>query len=387
MYFYLGIGILLWAIATPGLFMKTNTGLSFFMAMMVFWLICAFRYETGYDWVVYEQYFNSVASSAFMEFPQDVVSMEPLYYLLNYLVSRVGDFQLFLLLVGSFNTYCACRFFYRFDSRVSFGLAFVFCWVFFPLEMGTIRQSIAVSIMLLSMESFVFGKNKSAFWGLVVAVGFQYSSIMYAAIFFLRGIRFIIRNMWVYIAVCLSFYSLGVGAGQIALGVGSAANIPFVSEKLAIYAGIGFSQRSLAGAGYLVLNCLLLGLVKFYINEVRRRELVLIGALICLVGAQSFLFDFALIWNRIQYLACFAQAVLIYDVMRQVSIPARAIVVSGVAVCSLSSLLFFVSASSSLPFSPYHSYLEYILTGDKGTGRERAEQYYEDFNAASKKNE
>lgn len=385
MYFYLGVGFLLWAIAIPGLFMKTKTGISFFLAMMVFWLICAFRYETGYDWVVYEQYFNAVKSSGFLDFPQDVVSMEPLYYLLNYLVSRVGDFQLFLLLVGSFNTYCACRFFYRFDSRVSLGLAFVFCWVFFPLEMGTIRQSIAVSIMLLSMESFIFGKRKTAVWSYIAAVGFQYSSLMYAAIFFTRGIRFVIQHMWVYILACLLFYTVGIGAGQIALNLGTAANIPFVSEKLAIYAGIGFSQRSVAGAGYLVLNCLLLALARLYIKEVGRRESVLIGALICLVGAQAFLFDFALIWNRIQYLACFAQAVIIYEVMRQVSIPARALVVVGVVGSSLSSLLFFVSASSSLPFAPYHSYIEYILTGDKGSGRERAEQFYEDFNAANKK--
>lgn len=387
MIFYLGVGILLWAIAIPGLFMKTNTGISFFVAMIIFWLICAFRFETGFDWVVYEQYFDAIEKSGFMDFPQDVVSMEPLYYLLNYLVSRVGDFQLLLFIVGSFNTYCACRFFYRFDSRVSVGLAFVFCWVFFPLEMGTIRQSIAVSIMLLSMESFVFGSPKKSFVGFLIAMGFQYSSLMYAPLFFLRAIRYVIKHAWVYIAICLLFYSVGIGAGQIALNFGTAANIPFVSEKLAIYAEIGFSQRSIAGAGYLLLNCMLLGLTKLYIKEVGRRELVVIGALICLIGAQSFLFDFALLWNRIQYLACFAQVIIICDILKQMRRPARVLVVSGVITCSLSSLLFFVYSSSVMPFAPYQSYIEYILSDDKGSGRQRAEQYYEDFDAANKVSE
>lgn len=384
MFFYFSVGVLLWVIAVPGLFMNTKTGISFLVAMIIFWLICAFRFETGFDWVVYEQYFDAVKESGFADFPQDVVPMEPFYYLLNYLVSRVGDFQLLLFLVGSFNTYCACRFFYRFDSRVSLGLAFVFCWVFFPLEMGTIRQSIAVSIMLLSIECFVFGAAKKSFIGFLIAMGFQYSSLMYAPLFFLRGIRYIIDHTWAYIIICLLFYSVGVGAGQIALNLGTAANIPFVSEKLSIYAGIGFSQRSIAGAGYLLLNCLLLGLAKMYIKKVGRRELVLIGALICLIGAQSFLFDFALIWNRIQYLACFAQVVIICDILKQLHRPARALVTLGVITCSLSSLLFFVRSSSLVPFAPYQSYIEYIFNDDKGSGRQRAEQYYEDFNAANK---
>ncbi|RON46203.1 hypothetical protein BK666_13740 [Pseudomonas frederiksbergensis] len=387
MFFYLGIGFLLWAITIPGLFIKTKTGISFFLALFAFWLICAFRFETGFDWMVYEQYYNAIENSGFMEFPQDVVSMEPLFYLLNYLVSRVGNFQFFLFLVGTFNTYCACRFFYRFDSRVSLGLAFVFCWVYFPLEMGTIRQSIAVSIMLLSMESFVFGRSKKAFFGFFIAMGFQYSALMYAPIFFLRGIRYLIQHIWIYIAVCLIFYSVGIGSGQIALGLGAVANIPFVSEKLSVYAGFGFSQRSIAGAGYLVLNCMLLGLAKLYIKEITRRELVLVGALICLIGAQSFLFDFALIWNRIQYLACFAQAVIIYDILRRLQVPGRAVVAASVAVVSFASLLFFVSAGSAMPFTPYQSYINYVLTNEEGDGRLRAQQYYEDFNAANKVSE
>ncbi|WP_460158347.1 EpsG family protein [Pseudomonas sp. S3_E11] len=384
MFFYIGVGFLLWVITIPGLFVSSKTGISFFLALIVFWFICSFRFETGFDWVVYEQYFNAIESSDFLEFPQDVVSMEPLFYLANYLVSRVAGFQLFLFLVGTFNTYCACRFFRRFDSRVSLGFAFVFCWVYFPLEMGTIRQSIAVSIMLLSMESFVFGKTKKALVGFLIAMGFQYSVLMYSPIFFIRGIRFLIKYVWVYIFVCLLFYGIGIGFGQIAVALGSVANVPFVSEKLAIYADLGFSARTIAGGGYLVLNCMLLGLAKLTIKNMGRRELLLLGSLVCLIGAQSFLFDFALIWNRIQYLACFAQAVIIYDVLKLLRAPARALVVSSVAIFSLSSLLFFVSAGSATPFIPYNSFVEYALTQERGDGRERAQQYYEDFNAANK---
>jgi hypothetical protein len=383
MFFYLGVGLLLWAITIPGLFVNSKTGISFFLAIIFFWFICAFRFETGFDWMVYEQYFNAIEASDFLEFPQDVVSMEPLFYLANYLVSRVAGFQLFLFLVGTFNTYCACRFFCRFDSRVSLGFAFVFCWVYFPLEMGTIRQSIAVSIMLLSMESFIFGKPKKALVGFLVAMGFQYSALMYLPIFFIRGIRFLVEHVWIYIFICLLFYGVGIGFGQIAVALGTVANIPFVSQKLAIYAELGLSMRTIAGGGYLILNCVLLGLARLTIKNMGRRELLLLGPLICLIGAQSFLFDFALIWNRIQYLACFAQAVIVYDILKILKAPARVLVVSSVAVFSLCSLLFFVSAGSAAPFIPYHSFVEYVLTQDKGDGRARAQQYYEDFNAAN----
>ncbi|MNT40913.1 hypothetical protein D3C72_1772560 [compost metagenome] len=62
-------------------------------------------------------------------------------------------------------------------------------------------------------------------------------------------------------------------------------------------------------------------------------------------------------------------------------------VAASVAVVSLASLLFFVSAGSAMPFTPYQSYIKYVLTNEEGDGRLRTQQYYEDFNAANKVSE
>lgn len=379
MVFYLGVGLFLWAVAIRGVLAREQTGISLLASALVFWFVCAFRFETGFDWIVYERYFEAVSSSGFMEFPEDVVSMEPLFYLLNYLVSYVGGFQLFLFVVGTFNTFCALRFLLKFKIRASFGLAFCFCWVFLPLELGTIRQSLAVSFVLLAMCEFSEKKSIKAGLLFLIAVGFQYSAIMYAVIFLSKLVRFIIRNAWLFLAVCLGVYASGYGAGQTALMIGTSANIPFVSEKLAIYSNFGFSQRTIPGAVFLIFNCVVLLMARHYIRDIGRKEVVVFGSLIFLIAAQSLIFDFALIWNRIQYLACFSQAVIIYWIIWNMTIVKRIAFAGSVILASLASLFFFVSSPNLITFIPYRSYIEYILTDEAGDGRARSMEYYRQF--------
>ncbi|WP_397448109.1 EpsG family protein [Pseudomonas sp. NA-150] len=383
MYFYLIIGLLLWVASIPGLFLKQVSDSRILklllISVLIFWGVCSFRFETGFDWVVYEQYFDDVGKAPFMRLPAGVVSMEPLFYLLNYVVALVGGFQLLLFVVGTFNTYCVAKFFSEFEVDGSFGLAFCFCWIFLPLQMGTIRQSIAISFVLLAMCYALSKESKKSIAFFVVAVGFQYSALLYAFVFFERVIKFLLEKIWWFTSICVVFYLSGVGLGQVVPLLSKVIHIPFLSEKLAVYVDFGLSKRTLLGAGFLFLNCFILIAAKKYITEVGRRELMVIGALICLVAAQALFFDFAIIWNRIQYLACFSQAAIIYWIMMGFSEKHRVAIAMGVIPISSLALFLFVSSPSASIFIPYQSYIQHAITGEPGDGRSRTFQYYKRF--------
>lgn len=97
MIFYIGTACLLWLVAARSTLNSNGSNFSYIFGALLFWIVCAFRFETGFDWLVYENYFEAVVSSGFMSLPKSVVSMEPLYYLLNLAVSYVGAFNFFFL--------------------------------------------------------------------------------------------------------------------------------------------------------------------------------------------------------------------------------------------------------------------------------------------------
>jgi hypothetical protein len=361
--------------ATPG-----GSGIGLIYGTFVFWAICAFRYETGFDWIVYEDYFSAVASSAFFEVPAGVVSMEPLYYLLNYSVSLFGDFQLLLIIIGTFNAVCAALFFKQLGIRVVFGLAFVFCWVYLPLEMGTIRQSISVSFALLAVIEISKGRRLAAIGWMLPAVGFHYSAVIYLVIFAKTILVYLLRNAYPLIAVCLLFYILAPsGIGQATIGYGSSLGIPFVSEKLAIYADFGGSGKTITGLGFLILNCVLLIVSRRQLDWKSERIQVVMSVALLLVLCQAFLFDFALIWNRVHYLAAFCQAVLLFHLLKTFRLPIRLPVFAGIVCLSFASIYILLRSESSIPFVPYQSYVVHKLTDEAGDGRLRANAYYELF--------
>lgn len=55
---YLFVALVLWLLSIR------NTLAELIVGVTLVWFVCALRYETGFDWMVYESYFQGVASGA-----------------------------------------------------------------------------------------------------------------------------------------------------------------------------------------------------------------------------------------------------------------------------------------------------------------------------------
>ncbi|KQN57140.1 EpsG family protein [Pseudomonas sp. Leaf58] len=387
MIFYLCVAMALWLMSAPSIFSLRSTGISLVLGTVLVWSVCALRFETGFDWMVYESYFNAIAQSPFLAQPQDVVAMEPLFYLLNYLIAQIGNFQLFLLVVGTINILSAVYFLQRFDIRVVFGLAYVFCWVFLPLELGTIRQSLAVSALLVCLTLLADGKGKWSVLWFIAAVGFQYSALIYGIVYVRKALRPLMHHAAAVAVVCFVFYCIApAGIGQATLALGSGLDIPFISEKLAVYADFGGSPRSVAGYGFILFNCALLVATRYTLDYQAPRYVLLVSLLLCLIFAQALLFDFALIWNRVHYLAAFVQAILIYDILATQTMPIRVPAFVLVMALSIAAIGLFLRSPAALLFVPYQSYVSKEWSNTASDGRERTLEYYRMFEASKAQN-
>ena len=246
--------------------------------------------------------------------------------------------------------------------------------------MGTIRQSIAVSFVLIAMIAYAdHRRSKAVFWFLV-AFGFQYSALVYVPAFIEQLTRFIRRHVWLFLLFVISVYIGGVGFGAVFMKLGSNIGISFISEKMASYQEIGLAGRSLGGAVYLSMNCALLAYATYRIQVKDRFYEMMFGSLILLVAMQALFFDFPLLWNRVQYLAVLPQAVLFYNLLQAQKFSMRAASFSGLMVLSLVALAYQIYGPMALPYKPYYSYVEYLITDNPGTGRDRTAEFYEEFN-------
>ncbi|MCW8352386.1 EpsG family protein, partial [Citrobacter portucalensis] len=227
--FYLLTALVLWILSTPRVIGGIESGVGLLFSTVIIFIFFAFRYETGFDWMVYQQYFNAVKASDFMALTGETVSMEPFYYLLNYIISRAGDFQLLLFVIATINIICAFKFFRYFNASTTFCFAFVFCWALLPMWMGTIRQSLAVSMTMIAIMKRIDDKNKSSFMFMMVAVLFQYSAIMYSFIYFNRVFSYLIKRSSVFVPAFFAFYLISpAGIGQFAVNFISSLGIPFI---------------------------------------------------------------------------------------------------------------------------------------------------------------
>ncbi|VVE81583.1 EpsG family protein [Pandoraea sputorum] len=381
MSFYLVIAVVLSVVALVQVVWRKRILSLGGLAVLALWALAALRYRTGYDWLVYQAFFDQYAPN-YIGDGSGMVPMEPLYVLLNIVVAKMtGSFQVLLVVIATFNIWVLYRFVKLARADLVFCCAFYFCLVYLPLQMGVFRQSLAVSMFMIGMMYASRGRNNMAMFCSVIGVGFQYSSVIYFFVYWRKGVRFVMRRPVLFVGVVLLFYALGIGVASLALEALSKLSLSFISEKAAIYASTGAFERSPGAIAYLLVNCGIFLWVNKRLPERSRFQELLFGAIILQIAFQGLLFDFPIFWNRAQYLAVLPQAILLYQAVSMQPIVVRMAVASTSLAFVVSALVYQLVNPLIEPYIPYYSYLEYKFTGDIGDGLGRTLEYYRRFEA------
>lgn len=178
------------AVALVGLMAKTrgvqNLALGGFGAFLL--LFMGTRYETGCDYVAYEERFNRLYSDP--DYMSYLELEEPGFHMLNRLVHDLGLDYLWLNIFGSMIFLLGLIRFVRMSPAPVLLLALLFPIIVIQLGMSGLRQALALSFLLHALVSFVQIRRIEAGMWILVAAQFHQSAYLFLPLAFMAGRQF-----------------------------------------------------------------------------------------------------------------------------------------------------------------------------------------------------
>jgi len=166
------------------------------LAFLVPFLLSAFRWKVGTDYLTYISLYEAINSISTLEqLWQQVLEVEPLYVLMNVLVKLVFNNPLPIFFLSSLLLGFLFRAMEDYHGKISVMLAvFVFLTLMFSTTLNIMRQMIAVSITFYAARH-LFQKqyDKAALW-MFLALMFHYSAIVLLPFWLFRGPQRYARN-------------------------------------------------------------------------------------------------------------------------------------------------------------------------------------------------
>lgn len=156
-------------------FSKSIYSFLFFLLMLLFWFLTAFRGESiGNDTTTYLGYYKTIADSGVNS--SFAIDLGYQYFCL--FLSKISLNPYFLLIVCSTVCYFICGFYiYRKSNNILFSLIFLFC-IAFSTFTNILRQSIAMVVVLIAYEMIKKKRNIFAICLILLAALFHKSALI-----------------------------------------------------------------------------------------------------------------------------------------------------------------------------------------------------------------
>lgn len=156
----------------------------------------AFRFETGFDWPIYKALYSIGKEAGTVDFGgySRIYNGEPLYIITQSLLAKIFPSYEYLQFIYS-AIFLSSLFYFGVNfarAKVFEFLSIVMSYLVLTVGFSTVRQSLAISFVLLALVLFNRGRFYFAAAIAVVGVFFHYSAILYVAAFLIciASIRF-----------------------------------------------------------------------------------------------------------------------------------------------------------------------------------------------------
>lgn len=292
MLIYIAIQIFLWVLFGLEFIAGRQVRNIGVISVLVFVLFAGLRFETGNDWLVYRELFYDLGQiGEGSSYTQEYTNFELLYLLLNAVFSYLIGFQAFIFLVSAFNGWAVYWFCRQFRVSAAGVVSFYFGLVYLATQMAAIRHSLAVSLVMLTFGFAAKRRYVLAALGILVAMGFHVSSVMFVPLLFLIGLE---RNRRILVGGFV--FAIFLNLMLFLILNSDLVSLPLIN-KLVFYSEIDYSV-SLGAIVYIVFNAVFLVMIG-------RHEFGTITRLAYWGTAYLLLFQIALVtmpifWNRLQ---------------------------------------------------------------------------------------
>lgn len=180
MTFYLGVFFSLWG----GVLLEKRANRIIYsleiLAFILFVGVAGLRFETGNDWLVYRDFYNTLPNLLTDSvLDVDWFEFEPFYIALNLLFKPFLNFEYFTCLVVFINACCILYFCKTQGCSFLCFFAYYFALGYLATQMAAIRHSLAISILLVSFVWLLRGSTVRSLCGTLVSCCFHASAALF----------------------------------------------------------------------------------------------------------------------------------------------------------------------------------------------------------------
>lgn len=220
-----------WVLALLSYDKNLNYEFLFRIQSLIIIFFSALRFQTGYDWPVYEEHYNSVSAGADFN-----LKFEFGYEYIVRIFSFLGvNFQLFSFIIGFVQVVFivkSIKVFFPKNSIIILAVMYSLSDFYLIPVFSLMRQGMAVSLFFFGLACYFHNRNKLAYVFFILAISFHYSTIFILLIIFLLfNIQFKRRDYLFFFAISIVTYLFSLDVFGWVLSV----FLPILGEKYTIY--------------------------------------------------------------------------------------------------------------------------------------------------------
>lgn len=368
---------------------RQNYSLAYIFCLLVFILIAGLRYEIGIDFFAYRKHFDeSLTLKVLIEHPKSFLqefkedSWEPLSKIYFILLHTISDNSQLLFLVTSIICsillFKSIRYFAE-PKYLFFSLLIYFCFVYLFQEMQALRQALAASFLYYAFIHKCERNNIKALIFSIVAAGFHYAMLLFVPIILFIDKKIKLKFQIVILIISFSLFLFHIRWMLPVIDYASSI-IPELSIiiRISTYSNAETFERPffITFVLYLIPYIFILYYnVKYNIISNRKYIIAQNVYFLYLVFTMVF-WEFAYFSIRYGWICLWGMAICLPKTIEYFKRNCRLLPITYILLfCYIVVSTFLFPDYTTGQFSPYQSYIETKLFGNKGTGKERVERF------------
>lgn len=318
------------------------------LSALILILFMGFRGESvGADTAAYSDYYRWIAESSNPSRFMNIVTVAPIYSLLNKALGFISpDPQILLLVAAAITCICALFFIHTFSDNAYFSV-FLFVALYFYINcFNGMRQGMAIALCILAFALMFRGKTWLSFIALLFAAGIHLTSLIILPFLFLCKKDWTLRSFkrffcW---ALCITIVIFIFIPLMLKLFVTLVPRYAQYSDFLLSeeYKTTGRNVfRTLFYAGVLIAFFVGIERNNRKTNTPSQKDLKILIPAVCGVLIALVFFDNYLLCERIASYLLIFMIIIIPNVLKYIALP-KATVAYSVICCTVACALFFI---------------------------------------------
>lgn len=327
---------------------KTSKKVFIFLASLHLFIIQGLRSEfVGGDVQTYKNHFNNQSFIGVFDVIEG--AFEPAYHYLTLFLSKMGiSFQFFMIMISLFTFIVLGIALYKFSPHPYISFLLYLFFGIYDFGFSGLRQTIAMSIVLISFYFILEKKPKKYYFTILIATLFHSTALFFIVFYVLINNKLINKLYWYFYPVLL----------VIILGFGSRityfATVLFNEKLLRSYSSSftsGFGMDELVLIALFIIGALLYFLMSQLNDNKNYKSLLLLTSVAMLVQLLSPYSYFFIRFNLYFYHFVILFAPLVYDIV--LNLVSKKEKLLNIFIKAVFALIFFI-----VIFRFYNGYLE-----------------------------